>query len=45
MEIKCMRATYVRMCGVRTRYKISNEEMRRRCGSEVDIGEKWTEMR
>ena len=36
MEMKCMRA----MCGVSIWDRIRNEEVRRRCGSELSIGER-----
>jgi hypothetical protein len=34
MEMKCTRA----MCGVRIMDIVRNEDVRRRCGSEVGIG-------
>jgi hypothetical protein len=36
MEIKCIRD----MCGVSIMDKVRNEDVRRRCGSEVSIGER-----
>jgi hypothetical protein len=36
MERKCMRA----MCGVSIMDRVRNEEVRRRCGSELCIGER-----
>jgi hypothetical protein len=36
MEMKCMRA----MCGVSIWDRIRNEEVWRRCGSELSIGER-----
>jgi hypothetical protein len=36
MEMKCMRD----MCGVSIMDRVRNEEVRRRCGSELSIGER-----
>jgi hypothetical protein len=40
MEMKCMRA----MSGVSIMYIVRNEDVHRRCGSEVNIGERMDKM-